>query len=47
METVALESDGKQMKRNENGINWAEIMQKIFSHFFDYSDANSALPILA
>lgn len=37
METVALESDGKQMKRNGNSINWAEIMQKIFSHFFVYA----------
>ena len=34
MEIAALESDGKQMEWSGNGTKQAEIMQKIFPHFF-------------
>ena len=34
METVALESDGKQVERSRNGTKRLKIVQKAFSHFF-------------
>lgn len=39
MEIAALESDRKQMEWSGNGTKQAEIMQKIFPHFFVYSSA--------
>ena len=39
METVLSKSGGKQMEWNGNGIKQAEIIQKIFPHFFVYSAA--------
>ena len=46
METVALESDGKQMEWSGNGTKQAEIMQKIFPHFFVYCPAKSEVAFL-
>ena len=37
METVALESDGKQVERSRNGTKRLKIVQKAFSHFFVFS----------
>ena len=39
METVALESDGKQVERSRNGTKRLKIVQKAFSHFFVFSTA--------
>ena len=44
METVALESDGKQVERSRNGTKRLKIVQKAFSHFFVYGISKSSRP---
>ena len=44
METVALESDGKQVERSRNGTKRLKIVQKAFSHFFVNGISKSSRP---